>query len=66
MFKLCTIDLTFDRGSFEAVLIENTCRILGVNFQEVSKSSLDIIFFIFIFWLHAFKLKRRQEISPSA
>jgi hypothetical protein len=29
MLKLCTIHLAFDRGCFEAVLIENTHRTLG-------------------------------------
>jgi hypothetical protein len=31
MLKLCTIYHAFDRGYFEAVLIENTPRTLGVK-----------------------------------
>jgi hypothetical protein len=33
MLKLCTIHLIYDRGCFEALLIEHTCRTLGVNYQ---------------------------------
>jgi hypothetical protein len=31
MLKLCTIHLAFHRSCFEAILIENTCRTLGVK-----------------------------------
>ena len=31
MLKLCTIHHAFNRGCFEAILIENTCRTLGIN-----------------------------------
>jgi hypothetical protein len=31
MLKLCTIHLVFERGYYEAVLVENTPRTLGVE-----------------------------------
>jgi hypothetical protein len=31
MLKLCTIHLAFDRGCYEAILIENTCKTLGIK-----------------------------------
>jgi hypothetical protein len=41
MLKLCTIHLAFDRGCYEAVLIENTSRTLGVNEEEVCDKKID-------------------------
>jgi hypothetical protein len=40
MLKLCTIDLAFNRGCFEAILIENTCRTLGVRGEATHATPL--------------------------
>jgi hypothetical protein len=40
MLKICTIYLAFDRGSFEVVLIENTCRTLRVNYARLNPSHI--------------------------